>query len=214
MDHTPGQRQWHDIDKYRTFHRGRTEASEEEFQALIERRIGEQHLYAEQHRKKILALVQGRPITLASHDDTTVAHVEEAAADGITIAEFPTTYEAAKAAHAQGMGVIMGAPNLVLGGSHSGNVAAQHLAEHGLLDALSSDYVPVSMLHGAFRLHHALNLPLAEAIAPVSRNPAAMIGLDDRGTIAPGLRADLVRARPLADTPSVIAVWREGERVA
>jgi alpha-D-ribose 1-methylphosphonate 5-triphosphate diphosphatase len=214
MDHTPGQRQWHDIDKYRTFHRGRTEASEEEFQALIERRIEEQKIYADQHRQKLLALVRGRPITLASHDDTTVAHVEEAAADGITISEFPTTHAAAEAARAQGLGVVMGAPNLVLGGSHSGNVSAQQLAKQGLLDALSSDYVPVSLLHGAFRLHQELDMPLPQAIAPVSRNPAAMIGLDDRGAIAPGLRADLVRARLIGDTPSVIAVWREGQRVA
>jgi alpha-D-ribose 1-methylphosphonate 5-triphosphate diphosphatase len=108
----------------------------------------------------------------------------------------------------------MGAPNLVLGGSHSGNVSAQQLAKQGLLDALSSDYVPVSLLHGAFRLHQELDMPLPQAIAPVSRNPAAMIGLDDRGAIAPGLRADLVRARLIGDTPSVIAVWREGQRVA
>jgi alpha-D-ribose 1-methylphosphonate 5-triphosphate diphosphatase len=214
MDHTPGQRQWHDIDKYRTFHRGRTEASEEEFQALIERRIEEQKIYADQHRQKLLALVRGLPITLASHDDTTVAHVEEAAADGITISEFPTTHAAAEAARAQGLGVVMGAPNLVLGGSHSGNVSAQQLAEQGLLDALSSDYVPVSLLHGAFRLHRELSMPLPQAIAPISRNPAAMIGLDDRGAIAPGLRADLVRARLIGETPSVVAVWREGERVA
>ena len=214
MDHTPGQRQWHDIDKYRTFHRGRTEASEEEFQALIERRIEEQKLYADAHRKQLLALVRGRPITLASHDDTTAAHVEDAAADGVTISEFPTTHEAAEAAHARGLGVVMGAPNLVLGGSHSGNVSAQQLAEHGLLDALSSDYVPVSMLHGAFQLHRNLGMPLPQAIAPISRNPAAMIGLDDRGAIAPGLRADLVRTRLIGETPSVIAVWREGERVA
>jgi alpha-D-ribose 1-methylphosphonate 5-triphosphate diphosphatase len=70
------------------------------------------------------------------------------------------------------------------------------------------------MLHGAFRLHGQLGMPLPEAIAPVSRNPAVMIGLDDRGAIAPGLRADLVRARLIGETPSVIAVWREGERVA
>jgi alpha-D-ribose 1-methylphosphonate 5-triphosphate diphosphatase len=214
MDHTPGQRQWHDIDKYRTFHRGRTEATEEEFQALIERRIGEQKLYADQHRKKLLALVEGRPITLASHDDTTALHVEEAAADGITISEFPTTHVAAEAARAKELSVVMGAPNLVLGGSHSGNVSALQLAEQGLLDALSSDYVPVSMLHGAFRLHRVLDMPLPQAIAPISRNPAAMIGLDDRGEIAPGLRADLVRTRLIGETPSVIAVWREGERVA
>jgi alpha-D-ribose 1-methylphosphonate 5-triphosphate diphosphatase len=152
MDHTQGQHQWHDIDKCRTFHRGRTKASEEEFQALIERRIEEQKIYADQHRKQLLALVWRRPIALASHDDTTAAHVEEAA-DGITISEFPTTHVAAEAARAKGLGVVMGAPSLVLGGSLSGNVSAQRLAEHGLLDALSSDYVPISLLHGAFQLH-------------------------------------------------------------
>jgi alpha-D-ribose 1-methylphosphonate 5-triphosphate diphosphatase len=214
MDHTPGQRQWHDIDKYRTFHRGRTEATEEEFQALIDRRIGEQKLYADEHRMRLLAMVRDRPITLASHDDTTVEHVEAAAADGITISEFPTTRAAAEAARKRALGVVMGAPNLVLGGSHSGNVSAQQLAKDGLLDALSSDYVPVSLLHGAFRLHQALDLPLPQAIAPISRNPAAMIGLDDRGVVAPGLRADLVRARLIGETPSVIAVWGQGERVA
>jgi alpha-D-ribose 1-methylphosphonate 5-triphosphate diphosphatase len=83
-----------------------------------------------------------------------------------------------------------------------------------VLDALSSDYVPGSLLHGAFQLHRVLDMPLPQAIAPISRNPAAMIGLDDRGAMAPGLRADLVRARLSGETPSVIAVWRQGERVA
>ena len=188
--------------------------SEEEFQALIERRIEEQKIYADQHRKQLLALVWRRPIALASHDDTTAAACRGGGSDGITISEFPTTHVAAEAARAKGLGVVMGASNLVLGGSHSCNVSAQRLAEHGLLDALSSDYVPVSLLHGAFQLHRVLDMPLPQAIAPISRNPAAMIGLDDRGAIAPGLRADLVRARLIGETPSVIAVWREGERVA
>jgi alpha-D-ribose 1-methylphosphonate 5-triphosphate diphosphatase len=102
MDRTPGQRQWHDIDKYGTFHRGRTEAREEQFHALIERRIEEQKIYDNQHRKQLLALVWRRPIALASHDDTTTAHVQEAAADGVTISEFPTTHVAAEAARAKG----------------------------------------------------------------------------------------------------------------
>jgi alpha-D-ribose 1-methylphosphonate 5-triphosphate diphosphatase len=213
MDHTPGQRQWQDLERYRIFHRGRTEASEEEFQALIERRIEEQVLYADRHRRRLLELIAERELTLASHDDTTADHIEQAVAEGMAISEFPTTRAAADAAHVHGMSVLMGAPNVILGGSHSGNVSALELAGAGLLDALSSDYVPVSLLHAAFRLADVARLPLPEAVAMVTRNPAAMIRLGDRGAIAPGLRADLIRVRRTGATPSVVAVWRQGERI-
>ena len=89
----------------------------------------------------------------------------------------------------------MGAPNLVLGGSHSGNVSAAELVALDLLDIFSSDYVPASLLQAAFMLHEGFGLALPEAIAPVSRMPAEVLGLADRGRIAPGLRADLVRVR-------------------
>jgi len=214
MDHTPGQRQWQDLERYRTFHKGRTEASDADFQAMIERRIEEQTIYADKHRKALLSMVAGGHVTLASHDDTTPDHVEEARAEGITIAEFPTTRVAAEAARAHGMGIVMGAPNVVLGGSHSGNASALELAGDGLLDALSSDYVPVSLLHAAFRIGDRTGAPLPRVIRLVSRDPARMVGLEDRGEVAPGLRADLVRVRRPDDAPSVMAVWRRGERVA
>lgn len=214
MDHTPGQRQWHDMDRYRTFHRGTTSASEEEFQAMLERRIEEQAIYADKHRREILALLKGRSVTLASHDDTTAEHVAQAAAEGVEIAEFPTTRVAAEAAREAGLSVVMGAPNVILGGSHSGNVGAGELARAGLLDALSSDYVPVSLVHAAFDLHDRSGLELADAVSMVSRTPARMIGLVDRGALEPGLRADLIRVRRTGTTPSVLAVWREGARIA
>jgi alpha-D-ribose 1-methylphosphonate 5-triphosphate diphosphatase len=214
MDHTPGQRQWRDLERYRVFHRTRTGASEEEFQALIERRIDEQVRYADRHRRRLLELIDGRVVTLASHDDSTAEHVEQAIAEGMAISEFPTTRAAADAARARGMSVLMGAPNVILEGSHSGNVSALELARAGLLDALSSDYVPVSLLHAAFKLADDIQLPLPDAVAMVTRNPAAMIGLADRGAIAPGLRADLIRVRRTGATPSVVAVWRAGVRVA
>ncbi len=101
----------------------------------------------------------------ASHDDTTPEHVEEARGSGVTISEFPTTIEAAEAAHAAGMGIVMGAPNLVLGGSHSGNVSAGDLAARGLLDVFSSDYVPASLLQAVFLLHRTAGLDLPAAVA-------------------------------------------------
>jgi alpha-D-ribose 1-methylphosphonate 5-triphosphate diphosphatase len=214
MDHTPGQRQWQDLAKYRTFHRGRSEATDAEFDAMIERRIEQQPLFAERHRAELLARLAGRPVALASHDDTTAEHVHQAVAEGMAIAEFPTTQVAAEAARAQGMQIVMGAPNVILGGSHSGNVAAAALAGAGLLDGLSSDYVPVSLLHAAFRLAELPGQSLPATVGLVSRRPAAMIGLADRGAIAPGLRADLVRVRRVEDAPVVLAVWRGGERIS
>lgn len=214
MDHTPGQRQWHDIDKYRTFHMGRSVRDEAELKAMIARRVAEQNEHAALNLVRLMRLLEGHPAVRASHDDTTAEHVAEGVALGVTIAEFPTTIVAAAAARAAGMGIVMGAPNLVLGGSHSGNVAAVELAGAGLLDALSSDYVPAALVQAVFKLHdeHAIALP--EAVATITSRPASMLGLADRGVIEPGRRADLVRVRPVGTTPSVVSVWRAGERVA
>jgi alpha-D-ribose 1-methylphosphonate 5-triphosphate diphosphatase len=109
---------------------------------------------------------------------------------------------------------VAGAPNLVLGRSHSGNVAAAELAAQGLLDILSSDYVPASALHAAFLLHRLHGLFLPEAIATVTATPAQRVALNDRGEIATGKRADLVRVRLADELPVVVGVWREGRRVA
>ena len=213
MDHTPGQRQWRDLAMFRRFNQGRRGYSDERLTRLIEERQAAQRAHAEVNRRHLLELVGGRGFALASHDDTTPEHVAEAAADGMTVSEFPTTVEAARAARGHGLAVVMGAPNVVLGGSHSGNVSALELAGLGLLDAMSSDYMPVSLLHAVFVLVERAGLALPEALAKVTANPARMIGLDDRGAIRPGLRADLVRVRA-ADVPAVLAVWRGGERVA
>ena len=136
------------------------------------------------------------------------------AALGMTIAEFPTTHEAAAAASAKGMRIIAGSPNVVRGGSHSGNVSAIELAKDGHLDALSSDYVPVSLLHSAFLLHERVLGDLPAAVQKVATTPARMVGLADRGEIAEGLRADIVQVSDRHDAPVVRRVWREGERVA
>jgi alpha-D-ribose 1-methylphosphonate 5-triphosphate diphosphatase len=103
---------------------------------------------------------------------------------------------------------------LMLGGSPSGNVSALEIAQNGLLDALSSDYVPVSMLHAAFLLVDQANFSLPDAIATMTATPADMVGLNDRGEIAPGKRADLVRVRMFGPVPKPLAVWREGQRVS
>ncbi|WP_191061528.1 alpha-D-ribose 1-methylphosphonate 5-triphosphate diphosphatase [Geminicoccus harenae] len=214
MDHTPGQRQWHDIEKYRQFQMGRNGTSPAELEAQMAERLALQAQYAERHKQELLELFAHRKLVKASHDDTTVEHVEEAARDGFTVSEFPTTLAAAQAARQHGMINVMGGPNLVLGGSQSGNVGAAELVEEGLLDCFSSDYVPTSLLTAAFLMHHRLERTLTEAVATVTATPARVLGLADRGRIAVGLRADLVQAREVGSAVRAMAVWKEGRRIA
>ena len=213
MDHTPGQRQWSDLTHARTYFTGKKGWSQERFDRHVANAPESQNRYGRPHRIHFLDWARQHGVAVASHDDTTAEHVAEAVLDGITISEFPTTMEAARAARAAGMLIVMGGPNVVRGGSHSGNVAAAELARCGLLDALSSDYVPGSLILGAFRLIEAAGWRLPEAIAAVSLHPARALGFKDRGAIARGLRADLVRVRMLGQQPAVRGVWREGRRV-
>jgi alpha-D-ribose 1-methylphosphonate 5-triphosphate diphosphatase len=214
MDHTPGQRQWRDLEKYVAMEKRDFHLTEEEIARFLESAEDRHRMLCGPNREKLLAMVDGHGLALASHDDTTEDHVDQAHAEGITISEFPTTLEAAEAARRKGMKTIAGSPNLVLGRSHSGNVSALDLASRGLLDALASDYVPSSLLHGAFLLHERLAMPLHQAIAMITRTPAQMTGLDDRGAIEAGRIADLVRVRVVRDIPIATIVWREGLRVA
>lgn len=214
MDHTPGQRQWEDVEQARVYYCGKKGWSEAKFARMLAEARELQARHAAPNRRFFCDWARARAIPLASHDDTRPEHVAEAHADGATIAEFPTRLEAARAARGRAMTIVAGAPNLVRGGSHSGNVAVLDLARAGLLDALSSDYVPASLLAGAFRLVAQAGFTLAQAVATVSLQPARAAGLEDRGAIAPGLRADLVQVRLAGEQPVVRAVWREGVRVA
>lgn len=218
MDHTPGQRQWENIEVARVYYTGKKGWSNEKFERQVELAGELQARFAAPHRAYFVNYCQTHRIALASHDDTTVAHVKQAHAEGASMSEFPTTLLAAKTAHELGLLNVMGGPNVVRGGSHSGNVAAADLARHGLLDILSSDYVPGSLLSAAMRLVDDEILSLPQAIATVSHNPAKATGLNDRGQIAVGLRADLIQVRvvnlPHGKRHAVVrAVWREGQRV-
>ncbi|MDN2565908.1 alpha-D-ribose 1-methylphosphonate 5-triphosphate diphosphatase [Aquibium sp. A9E412] len=215
MDHAPGQRQFQTLEQYELYYKTKRGLTEDAFARFVAERQAQSQRYSTPHRRAIAEHCRGHGIALASHDDATLDHVEEARGDGVRLAEFPTSHDAARASHGAGMSVLMGAPNIVRGGSHSGNIAARDLAEDGLLDVLSSDYVPFSLLHAAFRLAEdvaAVTLPAA--IAMVTRNPARTIGLEDRGAIAAGQRADLVRVHAGDEVPLVRAVWRQGRRIA
>ena len=224
MDHTPGQRQFADMEAFKRYYIGKGRVTESEFDGFVAPLIERSARYADGHRRAIAALAAQRGITLAAHDDATPEHVAESVALGARIAEFPTTTLAASTAAEHGQQIVMGAPNIVRGGSQSGNVAAAELLDLGLLHILSSDYVPSSPLQAVFQLSADGTLGLAEGAKLISGNPARAVGLDDRGDIAPGQRADLVRVRPhdLPATaehphgmrvPVVRSVYREGTRV-
>lgn len=214
MDHSPGQRQFAKVEKYREYYMGKYHLSPAEMEAFLQEQIANSRQYSDRQRRAIVEDCHGRGISVASHDDATLAHVQESADFGMAIAEFPTTLEAAEASHQLGLKVLMGAPNVVRGGSHSGNIAAAELARHGVLDILSSDYYPASLLHAAWLLAGQDNdYDLPAAIATVSRAPARAAGLDDRGEIRVGLRADLLQARAHGEQPVIQQVWRQARRV-
>lgn len=213
MDHSPGVGQWGDVEKYRDILR-RDGLTEEEIETRLAQLREARTRWRSHNRQVVLETMRGRGIALASHDDRTPADVSENAADGIDIAEFPVTLAAAQAAHEHGIETIAGAPNLVRGGSHSGNVAAADLLRAGLVDAFASDYVPSALLEAALLATTVASLSLPDAIALVTARPARMAGLTDRGCLAPGLAADLVRVRIHDGQPIIRGVWRGGERVA
>jgi len=214
MDHTPGQRQFVRIDKYKQYYMGKYRMQSEDFDVFMAEKRAQQEKYAAPNRVGLVERCHARGLFIASHDDATSAHVDEAIADGVSVAEFPTTVEAAKASHDAGIRVMGGAPNLVRGGSHSGNIAVLDLAKAGALDLLSSDYVPTSLLFAAFTLAESGVVTLPQAMATVTATPAEAVGLTDRGALTPGRRADVIRVRAVGGQPLVRGVWAAGERVA
>ncbi len=214
MDHAPGQRQFTSVDACRAYYQGKQKMSDAVFDEFVKRRNEQSQMYAGPTRRAIAEICGEKGIVLASHDDATREHVEEAEALGLHIAEFPTTIEAAKASRQAGMAILMGGPNVVRGGSHSGNVSARALAEADLLDILSSDYIPFSMLQSAFLLAETVEgISLSKAVQLVTKRPAEAGGFHDRGEIAIGKRADFVHLRVEDGIPIVLTVWRQGRRV-
>lgn len=211
MDHTPGIGQYGDVAHWRALRR-RDGLTDAQIDAQIAGLLDQRARHRDANRAAVLARLGGR-VPLASHDDATADEVAAGAADGLAVSEFPVTEAAARAAPAHGMAVIAGAPNIVRGGSHAGNVAAASLVRAGLVDALASDYMPAALIEATFACA-GLGLGLPAAVRLVTDAPARIAGLDDRGRLAPGLRADLIRVRLHDGLPVIRAVWRAGERVA
>lgn len=215
MDHTPGQRQFVNINKYKEYYQGKHGVPKAKMDEFVQMRLANQRQHAVANRQALVKMTREKRISLASHDDATVNHVLEAISEGVVLAEFPTTIDAAKEAHDNGLLVLMGAPNIVLGGSHSGNVSAMELVQLDIVDIISSDYVPRSLLQSAFIISKQANKPLHEAIKLVTLNPAKAINLDrEIGTLEIGKKADLITVRDDGVVPMILSVYKKGDRVA
>jgi len=214
MDHSPGVGQYRDIARYVAMRRKQTEMTVAQVEARIAFLLEQRARLREPQRAWILERVRHRDLPIASHDDETAEDVRRNLADGITISEFPVTMEAAAAARDAGMDVIAGAPNIVRGGSHSGNVAAADLVRAGAAHAFASDYVPASMVEAAWRTAEETGIGLPRAVGMITDRPARLARLPDRGRLEAGLRADLAQVRPVHGIPVVRRVWRAGRRVA
>lgn len=212
MDHTPGQRQFRDLTALKTYVAKKRGMNDAEFADHVQNLLSLQERFGAKHETGAVAEAGRLGAILASHDDTTGKHVATSAANGVSFAEFPTTVEAAEACRKHGIAVMMGAPNLIRGGSHSGNVAAEDLAKRDLLDIVSSDYVPSALLLSAFYLARVWD-DLPRAIATVTRNPAQAARLDDRGVLQVGKRGDVLRVRQAGQTPLLRGVWSQGQKI-
>ncbi|MGC1302871.1 MAG: alpha-D-ribose 1-methylphosphonate 5-triphosphate diphosphatase, partial [Caulobacteraceae bacterium] len=178
MDHTPGQRQTANLDRLheRMAANGRSSAEITEF--LENRTFKRDQEMAGSNRRSVVGFAREYGLPLAAHDDANDEQVAEAHEDGCVMAEFPVSLQAARAARSYGMWIVMGGPNFVRGGSHSGNLSAREAAEADLLDIIASDYVPLSMLRSAFLLMDDYGWAPQKALATVAHNPARSVGLD------------------------------------
>ena len=213
MDHTPGERQFRDMNKLKEYICGKRGLSENEFVDHVADLRALQDRLGAAHEAAAVVAARRYGAVLASHDDTTAAQVAQSAKHGMQFAEFPTTLEAALACRDHGISVMMGAPNLIRGGSHSGNVAASVLAMADLLDIVSSDYVPSALLSSALLLGDLWD-DVARGVRSVTLAPAAAAGLADRGQLTIGSRGDVMRIARVAGAAAVRGTWVSGNRVA
>ena len=210
MDHSPGQGQFRNLEDYVTYMANWLKVERQLAEAELKRQLSKPKAW--DSVRDISELAQGHNLPIASHDDDSSNKIALMHELKVTISEFPITLEAAEAAKQSKMWTLMGAPNALRGGSHSGNLSAINAIEAGLLDALASDYYPAAMLQAAFSLAQKQHLPFYEAIKLISLNPARAIGFTDRGSLTEGLRADFA-VLELNSSPTIIASFSQGQPI-
>ena len=214
MDHTPGQGQYRNIEKYRHTMKGYQDLSDEEINKQIENKKEMDRLSVSE-MEEMSELARSKGIAVASHDDDATDKIDFNETLSTTISEFPITMEVAKYAHGKGMYTLAGAPNIMLGGSHSGNLNAKDAIMEGCISILCSDYYPPAMLHSVFKLHKEADYSLVDGFKLITLNPAKAVQMDDEiGSIAPGKKADLNVIRIFDDYPTITECIVNGKIVS
>lgn len=214
MDHSPGQGQYRDLEIYRKTLKGYRNMSDEEVDRLIEERMRTAKLSASRI-SELAALAREHGISIASHDDDSVEKLALASGFGSTISEFPISLEVAREARRMGIHTVAGAPNVLLGGSHAGNLSAREAILDGSIDILCSDYYPAAILHSIFKLHREDGLGLPALVRMATLNPAEAVGMGGEiGSVEPGKKADLIVVETVdGDFPVCTAVLVDGRMV-
>lgn len=214
MDHTPGQGQYRHLEIYRNTVKGYNNLSDSSIDVLIHKHQTKEKLSIEDI-KEIAQLAHEHGIAVASHDDDSLEKLELVHSFGTTISEFPITLDVARRAKAIGMYTIAGAPNVLLGGSHSGNLGAAEAILNQSIDILCSDYYPAAMLHSIFELVEKYGMDLVDMMKLVTINPAKAVKMDEEiGSIREGKKADLLIIEKINDHfPVITGVFVDGKLI-
>ncbi len=209
MDHSPGQGQFKTLESWKKYHLKEYEMNESEAESYLKDKAS----------KDIVGVVEDLVkfgleynISVLSHDDDCEEKLNTLKNLGVTFSEFPLSVEVAKKAKELNISTGMGAPNVVRGGSQSGNIAAKELVREGVCDYLCSDYHPASLLMSPYRLKEDVNLPLEDGFAMISSTPAKLASLKDRGEIKEGRLADIIVIDE-SHFPKVVMTFKDGEIV-
>lgn len=209
MDHSPGQGQFKTIESWKKYHLSAYETEGVDIEKYLKNKI------SKDKRGIVEELVSFgllHNIPMLSHDDDCEEKLVTLKNLGITFSEFPLSVEVAKKAKEMNISTGMGAPNVVRGGSQSGNIAARELVKEGVCDYLCSDYHPASLLLSPYRLKEDVALPLEDGFAMISTTPAKLAGLKDRGEIKEGNLADITIIDE-SHFPKVVLTFKNGEVV-
>ena len=214
MDHTPGQGQYRNMEIYKKTMKGYKDISDEEIGNLV-KESQEKEKITLNTMKGMIKLAKENNISIASHDDDSFEKIELVKELGATISEFPITMEVAKKAKESGLYTIAGAPNVLLGGSHSGNLSAAEAINEGVIDILCSDYYPAAMLNSIFVLKEKYNKNLCEMVKLVTINPAKAVGMDNLvGSIKEGKKADILVVNYTDNIPLITNVFVDGKLIS
>lgn len=208
MDHSPGQGQFKSLESFQTYYSSYYGLDEQEVQKVVDKKLNKD----EDKINDLIQCAKKHNLTLLSHDDDCIEKLDGLLGLGVQISEFPLDLEVAKYAVSKGIATGMGAPNIVRGGSQSGNISAIELVKEGVCKYLCSDYHPTSMLQAVYRMEKDANLEIAKGFSMISSTPAAYANLEDRGELKAGKRADIIVIED-DNIPKVVWTIKDGESI-